>query len=74
MREEEDCNIPTGQNTETFEATDRVEMPMIQKVAKLKVDRIYREKAEEEEKEIAREMSETHFMILTRKSHKQVVT
>ena len=52
MREEENCNIPTRQNTETFEATDRVEMPMIQKVAKLKVDRIYREKAEEEEEKV----------------------
>ena len=40
MREEEDCFIPTELNTDSFEATMRVEMPKIKKVANQKVARI----------------------------------
>ena len=41
MREEEDCFIPTQDNTDTFEATMRVEMHKIKKVARQKVAKIY---------------------------------
>ena len=43
MREEQECFIPTLDNTDTVEATVRVELPNIKKVAKM-----YREKAEED--------------------------
>lgn len=48
MGTEQDCFIPTEQNTDTFEATLRVEMPKIKKAAKLKVAQLYRDKAEED--------------------------
>ena len=48
MRQEEQCFIPTTDNTDTFEATVRVEMPKVKKVASLKVAQVYREKAEED--------------------------
>ena len=47
MREEQDCFIPTLENTNMYEATVRVKLPAIKKVAKQKVAQIYREKAEE---------------------------
>ena len=48
MRDKEQCFIPTEDNTDTFKATVRVEMPKIKKVAKLMVAQTYREKAEED--------------------------
>ena len=48
MRVEEECFIPTEDNTNIFRATVRVEMPKIKKVAKQKVAQLYREMAEED--------------------------
>lgn len=48
MRVEEKCFIPTEDNTNTFRATVRVEMPKIKKVTKQKVAQLYRERAEED--------------------------
>ena len=52
MTEEEECFIPTLENTSTFEATVRVEKSKILKVAKEKVGRLYRKEAEKEAERI----------------------
>ena len=44
MVNEEDCFVPTPENTNTFEATVKVEKPKILKAARLKVARVYRER------------------------------
>ena len=48
IREEEQCLIPTPENTATYEATMKVEKPKIMKAAKDKVNQIFRDKAEQE--------------------------
>ena len=52
MREEQECFIPTIENTDTFEATVRVELPGIKKVAKQNVAKLFKEKSEEEASKI----------------------
>ena len=47
MKAETDCFIPTPENTNTFEATARVEKPKIMKVAKKKVCETFKRKSAE---------------------------
>ena len=47
MREEKECFILTLENTDTFEATGRVELPNIKEVAKQNVAKLFKQKAEE---------------------------
>ena len=58
MTEEEQCFIPTPENTSTFEATVRVEKKKIMKAAKEKVSCIFRR---EVEKEAEKEAEKTPF-------------
>ena len=48
MREGQDCFSPNLENTDTVEATVRVELPNIKNVAKQKVAKVYWEKAKED--------------------------
>ena len=52
MVNEEDCFVPTPENTNTYEATVRVENPKILKAARLKVARVFRENTEKEAESI----------------------
>ena len=52
MREEHECFIPTEENTDTLEATVRMELPGIKKVAKQKVAKLFKEKSEEDASKI----------------------
>ena len=52
MREEQECFIPTADNTDTFEVRVRVELPAIKKVAKQKVAKLFKAKAEEDASKI----------------------
>ena len=52
MINEEDCFVPTPDNTNTYEATVRVEKPKILKTARQKVARVFREKTEKEAESI----------------------
>ena len=47
MKEEEECFIPTPENTNTFQATARVEKPKILVAAKKKVSEIYKRRSAE---------------------------
>ena len=48
IKEDELCFIPSKENTSTFEATVRIELPKIKKVASQKVSQVFRKRAEEE--------------------------
>ena len=52
MREEDNCFIPTPENTSTYKVTLKIKKPKIMKAAKEKIKGIFRKKAELEAEKI----------------------